>query len=548
MPVVLAGASCNVSVDAGQSLLVCSELAAAVVANGATLVGSPVPSLGARAVAYGPVAVPTQMTVTAGASNADYEVASGNPRTTKLVELSSSVATLRVPSLARAVLQAYRTRVVAAADTVDDTVLEVLEPILDRLMHTSVWPKLRELWMPASNAFAGSLVKLKSDATAGTSMTHTALVAGDYTRQTGITGNGTTKIINTGFNPTTAGVTQASWGFGAYQSAPLAPTGIVAGTSSGTGSYIAYSVSNTSNFNQQAAGSHVPYAGFNAVQQMGGVASTWTGGYAQSRTAVGAGTLDNSAITLLSAGGGFFSNATVCGWAAWTPGLTDAEMRELTSFFDAANAALWRAAWQPVLTLCGDSNTVGFGLGTPAVQRFGAILAGYLGFTEDNQGLSSTSMSNNDDGGAAARWVSDFKISASLARRPHRMVCMFGTNDDRYRVSTANFLEDYDTWLRWQIAGGIDAAQILLLSQPATTDALSRYSVQREFSLGVQSLAAAYGCGFFDVHALTTGQPSYLQGDSLHLSVAGHAAVAPAIRDYIVSTLPAGPLRRNALA
>lgn len=455
------------------------------------------------------------------------------------------VSTLRSPTIATAVLRAFRAAIVGGGGTISDSHLDAILPALDRLIQSGAWAKCREVWIPVGDQLTAALFKLKADSTAGAAMTGISLVAGDYTPNTGITGDGATNAVNTGFNPTTAGVTQTDWGFGAYTTGVTA-SGIIAGGLVGTGTYLGYSVAQNSNFNQQAAGTQIPMAGWNAIQLTGGVVYKYTGGHVQASQALGAGTLDNTPIVLLSANSSFFSSNAVVGWAAWTPALTATEMRELTIFFSSVNTALWRPVWQPTVVGDGDSNMGGFGLGTPATMRYNRLIANALGMTEDNWGANNTTMSNDENGGASGHWIDvpARLLESSTARAPTILLVALGTNDDRYQVSYNNFITDYEAWLNVQFNAGIDPGQVLLFGLPATRDVLSSAARQVQFSNGVQALAKKYGTDFFDLYGFTVGNSGYFQGDLLHLSQTCHAAIASSVIARLSKLNKPGPLRR----
>ena len=432
------------------------------------------------------------------------------------------------PTIARGVLANYKAAIVAASDTVTNYELDALYGPLSTLVRSSVWPKLKELWIPlGTDATKGALVKLK-----GAAMSHVGMVTGDYNSATGITGDGIGKALNTNFNPTTAAVTAGEWGFGVF-ALKTTGGGILGGTLSGTTTYLSYNTSSDGKINNVGTGANngPQTARWNAIQVGGGNITAWLDGYTHSTTAYSSGTLPNTALTLLAANSSFWSTQSISGYAAWTPSLTATEMRILAQFFEDANVALWRTAYQPTLVASGDSNTAGFGLGSPTTERWPVLACAALGLTEDNQGVSSSTMSDNDDGGSSSRWVTARKILNSSGRAPTLMTVALGTNDDRYKVSAANFLADYETWLTYQLSAGIDPRQICLFSPILATDVLSSASRQKQFGDIIYGLAVKYGTDFFDARAVSVT----FQADNLHMNSAGHTALATAFVNYISS-------------
>lgn len=537
-----AGSVLTVAVTAGSGCLVKRAL------DGAVLDGQTV----AASATFGPYLHDMEMRIScfAGASatttqTRDTSLQASGSQVVGLASLLASaprLTTQRIPSIARGLLVNLRANIVAAGSTVTDAELDALSDPLDRLMRSTAWAKILDLWVPVGAALAASLIKIKGATT--TTMTGIALDAGDYTQATGITPNGTDEAVSLGFNPTTAGCTASDWGYGVFATG-LTQSGILAGTLSGAATYLAYATSNDSKINGSSAVSHVPYAGLNAVQISGGFVSTWSGGVQQASTASSTGTMANGEFTMLACNGGFWSSQTACGWAAWSPGLTASEMSDLERFFTSANLALWRPAHQPSVVCVGDSNTVGFGLGSPSTTRWSYLLSQRLGLTEDNQGLNATTMSDNDDGNSAARWVSAYPLERSAARRGSLLIVSLGTNDVRYLVPLEHFRQDYSTWLDKQLKAGYDPSQVILCSPPASTDASSNQARLQQFGSAIYDISVSVGCKFYDEYAETVGQASLFQADALHRSVAGHASKAVGLTALIAGTVSAGTVRRT---
>lgn len=170
------------------------------------------------------------------------------------------------PTVAEGLVNTYKTRVVAASDTLSDNEVSSLRKALSVLVKSTAYEKLRELWVPmGTSATTGAMVKIISDPSSSTSMTPVNLVSGDYTKETGITGNGSTKYVNTGFNPTTAAVQADGWGFGVF-SLNTTGSGVLAGTVTGSNTYLMYNSLSDSKFNNISITSTIQYPRFCAVQ------------------------------------------------------------------------------------------------------------------------------------------------------------------------------------------------------------------------------------------------------------------------------------------
>lgn len=457
------------------------------------------------------------------------DAASGDVRAASPILVSN-----RVTSISSAVLQNYRAAIVAAGSSIGQLELQALRDPLDRLIRSSVWPKLRELWLPLGADLTAARVKIKSDATATASM---ALIgAPTFNALAGVIGDGAAAALNTGFNPTTAALPVGDWGFGVLP-VGLAASGILGGTLAGTNTYIAYSVGLGSTINNVGINLHIQQPRLMSVQYTANTAQGWVGGWMQASGA-GAAALPNSALTLLSAGGGFWSSQTVAGYAVWSPALTAAELLSLQGFFDAVASALARNSLQASLVGCGDSNLAGSIGGITAAQRFLNIASKSLGLAEDNQGVANSVVSPAAGAGAGQNWLTGLPYVRSISRAGTLYVVMLGTNDDRYLVAPERFAADYEAWLAIQFASGFTPSQYILLSPPAATDpvsSLQRLAVYRD---SIRSLARKYGCGFLDVYALTSGRADYFQADNLHLNAAGHAAVGASLVAYVATSQP----------
>lgn len=438
-------------------------------------------------------------------------------------------------AISNGLIKTLRSNIITATDTVTAFELDALRYPLARLMRSSVWKKLKVLWVPVgTDATKGALVPI-----IGSNFSAINLVAGDYSSYSGITGNGTNKAINTNYNPDAVA---GDWGAGAFLTS-LTESGVAFGTLSGTNTFCGLAP-NGANINNKTIGAQEQYPGLNIVQTNGTVGQAMTGGYEQFSAAMTGAVAPNSPLTLLSVNGAFYSTQSICGFAAWAPSATPQELRELSIFFRNANMRLGRLVCQPSLVVDGDSNTVGYGLASPATMRFSKKLADAIYLTEDNQGLNGSAMSDDDNGGASASWVTDHKISKSAARAPTALVVALSTNDDQTAVPLDAFKADYLTWLGYQYLVGVDPAQMILMSPVAAFNATADQVRLLALTNIIAGIANDIGALFVDVYTLTLGRADYFQPDKIHLSESGHVAIKDEVLRVISLSKSEGPLYR----
>ena len=466
--------------------------------------------------------------------------------TNNAINVLGGLCGYRPPSIADGIISTFKSRLIASGDTVTDRELELIKTPLERLMRGNAYTsgKIRELWVPlGTSAVTGALVKLIADPTAGNSMTSINLVAGDYSANGGITGNATNKAVNTGFNPTAAGVTASSWGFGVYVKTTASGSKLVAGTLAGTSTYIAYAQNGDSKINNILMNGTLQYPRFLAVQADTSEVQFYQGAYKKSSAAYASPTLSNSPITLLQGGNSFWSDQTVNGYCAWSPALTSEEMLEVVNFFDSVAMALGREGFKPKYTAIGDSNARGYVPpgGTAIASTYSALVSARLGLTEHNRGVDDSTMSNSASGGAT-NWVAIQKNNATGATGSTFFTVALGTNDARYGVSIAEFLNDYENWLSDQFLNGFHPSQFILISPIAATDAATNQRLLSGYRSGIKEIAKKFGCGFYDAFNDTSITPGVFQSDNLHLNSAGHSLMASGILKEIAKSSSGGYL------
>ena len=122
------------------------------------------------------------------------------------------------------------------------------------------------------------------------------------------------------------------------------------------------------------------------------------------------------------------------------------------------------------------------------------------------------------------------------------MVVMLGTNDLVYSGGLIGYQAAYTSWLQTQISLGWNPANIILVSSPYVNPAGSNGGISTYLSTMdniVKTIAAQFGCifvsGYTATSALGNAAIQNTSSTGLHLSIAGHAALASAISSAIQS-------------
>ena len=439
------------------------------------------------------------------------------------------------PTIADGLVATYKSRVIAAGDTITEKELSALKDTLSILMQSSGFFKLRELWVPmGTSALTGAMVKIIADSTAGTSMTPNNLISGDYTATAGITGNGTNKYINTGFNPTAAAVQTDGWGFGVF-GLNTAGSGALGGTVTGFNTYLMYSSLNDTRYNNIQMSNTLQFPRFCAVQGNVTEAVVYHGGANWLSVPYTAATLPNANLGLLTANGGNYSSQSVAGYAAWGVPLTQEELNNLAEFFDAINVLLGRQVFKPSMSAVGDSNARGIYVpagGTAITNKWSAQVATALGLTDANSGVDDSTMSDDTGGLGTGGWITTRRAVGTFAKAPALLVVMLGTTAARSNVTPENPKEDYAAWLRYQVLTGFSSRQIILTTPIAATDTATNPTNQEnlaKFSQIIRDLAGSFDCKLCDLNQITSAAAGIFQPDKLHLNQAGHNLVAASI-------------------
>lgn len=98
--------------------------------------------------------------------------------------------------------QDYFDRIVAAGSTIDATAQSAITAFVSGCKSDSIWSLLLDVGPVCGSDFAAALIKLKK-LSSGWSYSNVggAFVNGDYTQATGLTGNGTNKMLGSGVFP-----------------------------------------------------------------------------------------------------------------------------------------------------------------------------------------------------------------------------------------------------------------------------------------------------------------------------------------------------------
>ena len=217
------------------------------------------------------------------------------------------------------------------------------------------------------------------------------------------------------------------------------------------------------------------------------------------------------------------------GFACLGAALTSTQQRALGSAVRTLEYA-WgrRTAPNGRIGFLGDSITQGFNASPVYTSRFAAQVASSMSMLEVNLGVQGGYLMGTNASAGVVRYADLNRASVSKA------VIMLGTNDAGVAYN-AQFRTDYDTILTGLIAGGLAADDIVVCSQPYCTDTGSRPLARQEAYAGAaEDAAAAAGCRFADIYALTAATPSYIHADTIHPTTSGHGAIATEI--YTVLT------------
>lgn len=120
--------------------------------------------------------------------------------------------------------EAYFVRVVAEGSDLSDPTKEAVNNFVVAAKVGEYWDKLKRVNLFCGADLIAALVPLKVETGGQNTDTAVNFVGGDYSEETGITGDGATKHLDTGFNPATS-LTAESAHFGRYNRSATAVSG-----------------------------------------------------------------------------------------------------------------------------------------------------------------------------------------------------------------------------------------------------------------------------------------------------------------------------------
>lgn len=449
------------------------------------------------------------------------------------------------------VFNAYRAAIAAAGGTISSLHLDALDRYLGDLVASSAWPKILELHLPLGEDWLAAMVKLKYPSGNPSSLTNANAVTtaeADYKVRAGVkfVGN-TNKKLLTGFNPRTVFGNNAgfAWGMGVFTTS-LTWAGIPMGAETNAELYIGNggtsNLSSTINNKNGSAGfpaannGAIAHGGWRAVQYgADGLGRNWIGGCGEmtfSGTSPAAPA--NSQIALASCNNGFWSDATLQGYAIFTE-LTQVEMQTLAQFFINVNEAVGRDAYRKELDACGTSITAGTGATNAATDRYSAITAARYGLLDSNHGQSGSRI------GSQIPDITNFSVFNNclqhlLGRQPLHWSMEHGINDISQAEDIDGMLADYDRVLTWAKQSNIIMENGTLCG-PSWIDygpymqvyPASLYTPERHrrYTAGVRKLAEKFGTKFCDFGTgRMANQAGVFDSSWLHPNTYGYSLLA----------------------
>lgn len=483
------------------------------------------------------------------------------------------------PDLSRGYLASFLTNAVAAGGTVSQATLDKIAPHLSRLIASTAWPKIKELWLAVGDTsdLAGlntARVKLKYVSGAAAAMTNTAFIAGDYTPALALVNTAASgKKFTSDFNPSAQFASQGEVGFATYcfgtgsrgtknadsagSAATVAFAGVVGNPGGSDANSNYFTMNGGSRIARISAGTTALTPGMGrycAVQQTAGVTQAWRGAYLMATIANAAPSGNNSVYAIGAAGGANEFTGSVSGAAFFDP-LTATEHGDLTDFFDNVNIALGRAIFIEEVCAVGDSNTFVYGNGPSAPvapNRWTRALADQLGMAENNQGMAGARINPFVDlliatperltqrmMGCSSRInilapgvndIADYSATAPVVLGPNKSASLANLE---FAVVSAKLARVPNICL---VGVGVVNWAVAKASYPATsygTVTDTTYGLVADWNNNVQDMATRLEVAYFDPRSV----PNVPQSDGLHNNSACQnligAALATSLRGQI---------------
>ncbi len=202
------------------------------------------------------------------------------------------------------------------------------------------------------------------------------------------------------------------------------------------------------------------------------------------------------------------------------------------------------------ITFFGDSYTAGLGASSSAV-RWTTLLSKYLGATEDNRGVTGTTVEKRSpiDWAGTPNMVDNIPTIPTKTASLSLLVFAFGLNDMGYvgaNYTTANYITDYTTVLNAAIADGWDPSQILIIgayyigsagyAAYASLSGQAAPTLQRhlDFIAAAQTVANTFGCLYLDIyHQQLLNNTTLISVDGIHPTDAGYFYIANEVYSYL---------------
>lgn len=435
----------------------------------------------------------------------------------------------------------YFSRIASNGGTISAPDKSAFNTFIVTLKTGGQWAKLIELGRFGGDQLAAALVKVKDPGT-GNLVNHN-FVSADYDPVSGLTGDGSTKYLETGTTPSSFGASFSDLSLGAF---------VLGDSANGTNTSF-------SNIAVGGVGSYIPFGGGGGVGAISndGVSNViiceglhvitrssstinyyWQGdtyNVTQSATASG----DTGPVTIFSYSGGFFFNKTVQGYFIGTA-LTSSDSVAINDAFIALTGNLDLSRNTGILVCFGDSITAGTGA-SDAAHSYPYVLAGLEGMTLSVHGNGGTRLF----GGVATGAILESNagsgrgsvLSRICAQKPRKVVIVYGTNDvDAADAadSPATFQTAFESVLNTVKSGtGLSWNDIYVAGVTIRDPALNPNSTlqrQIDYTAASQAAAQSFGCKFLNLNTYMLNNGGYsLLLDGTHPNDTGCTLIANAI-------------------
>lgn len=406
------------------------------------------------------------------------------------------------------------------------------------LKTNSIWNKMTEIG-PIAGGYSGSNIKLKVGPSAPTGTTLNGFVSGDYSETIGLTGDGSTKSIDTGLVFSNTALTTQNFTFGYYCRTNYS-LGIPMGTSSAS-VYMTYG-SSLGGSEVSTVGSNQPYHyatdGHVSIVGNSSNVKTYSGGIVHNSTgAAGLSSLPGNLQVFSYVGSFRFTGAISLYYVA--SALTQSEMTILDTAIKTLHVGIGRRSTNRNVFI-GDSTTYGTAATTPSNNWTSLVNASIGGF-EVNVGISSTVFQNTAVGGLAADNGYNRFNGAVLGQNPTKVYILYGLNDLRYNdvaFTATTFQTQLEQRIQDCLNSGITASNITIGSPPYN-DPSKFASASAPFNAGSVlkqqqwrdacfNAAQNKGVKYADVYQdmLDNGGISLLDADGIHPNDSGYLRIA----------------------